>query len=51
MTFSIITTTLNHAKFIEKTIQSVLEQEGNFFLDYIIVDAGSTDGTLVIIKK
>lgn len=43
---SIITTCLNSEQTIDKTIQSVLKQEGDFELEYIITDAGSTDKTL-----
>lgn len=50
MTFSIITPTFNSRKFLEETIQSVLSQEGADF-EYIIVDGGSTDGTVDIIKR
>ena len=48
---SIITPTLNQAQFIEKTIKSVLDQEADFPFEYIVVDGGSTDGTLDILKK
>lgn len=47
---SIITVTYNSAKTLERTIKSVIEQ-GIDDLEYIIVDGGSTDGTLDIIKK
>tara|TARA_Y100000590_G_C15736691_1_gene1018776 strand:+ start:1872 stop:2621 length:750 start_codon:yes stop_codon:yes gene_type:complete len=48
--FSIITVVFNGEKYLEKTIQSVLSQSYKNF-EYIIVDGGSTDGTLSIIKK
>ena len=48
--FSIITVVLNNREYIEKTIKSVLSQNNKNF-EYIIVDGGSTDGTLQIINK
>lgn len=47
---SIITVAYNAKDEIEKTIKSVLEQSYNN-IEYIIIDGGSTDGTLEIIKK
>ena len=47
--FSIITVVLNNVNYIEETIKSVIKQ--NIDLQYIIIDGGSTDGTLDIIKK
>jgi glycosyltransferase involved in cell wall biosynthesis len=47
---SVITPVLNGAKTLDRTIQSLLNQRYPS-LEYIILDAGSTDGTLDIIKK
>ena len=47
---SIITTVLNNKDTIEFAIKSVLEQSYKN-IEYIVVDAGSTDGTKEIIEK
>jgi len=50
-TITIVTPSLNQGQFIEQTIKSVLSQKGDFFIDYIIADGGSTDNSIEIIKK
>lgn len=47
---SIITVVLNQEKYLESTIKSVLSQKLKDY-EYIIVDGGSTDNTLKIIRK
>lgn len=47
---SVITVCLNAGAFLEQTIQSVLSQTYPR-LEYIIIDGGSTDGTVEVIRR
>src|SRR6478735_7854963 len=47
---SVCIATYNHEKFIAKALDSVLMQRGNFLLDVLVGEDGSTDGTAAIVR-
>jgi hypothetical protein len=46
----VVTPVRNGAEYLDQTIQSVLEQRGDFEIRYHVQDGGSSDGTLAIIR-
>lgn len=47
---SVVTVTFNSATAVERTIRSVLEQSHEY-VEYVIIDGGSTDATVDIIRQ
>ncbi len=50
MKFSIITPSFNQCRYLKRTMDSILNQEGAFELEWIVMDGGSTDGTLELLR-
>lgn len=48
---SVVTPSYNQSNFIADTIKSILTQKGDFYIDYVIIDGKSTDGSQEVIKK
>jgi glycosyltransferase involved in cell wall biosynthesis len=51
MKITVVTPSFNQGKYLEETIRSVISQEGDFLIDYIIMDGGSTDESKDIISR
>ncbi len=50
LSFSIVTPSYNQGRYLAATIESVLGQEGDFTIDYVITDGGSKDNSVEIIR-
>ena len=51
MKFTIITPSFNQGSVIGETLHSVLSQRGDFELEYLVVDGGSSDQTVNELKR
>lgn len=47
---TIVTPSFNHGRFIEETIQSVIQQKYRCF-EYLVIDGGSKDSTIDILRR
>ncbi len=48
---SIISPSYQQAKYLGEAISSVITQVGDFYIDYQVMDGGSTDGSVEVIKQ
>jgi glycosyltransferase involved in cell wall biosynthesis len=51
MQISVITPSFNQCEFLRQTLTSVLGQRGDFQLDHWVIDGGSSDGTIDLLKN
>ena len=50
-TLTIVTPSYNQRTFVREAIESVLSQEGDFAIQYLVMDGGSTDGSVEVIAE
>ncbi len=51
ITVSVIMLSYNHLPYIRQAIESVLQQEKKWSLEFVICDDASTDGTADVIRE
>lgn len=50
MKFSIITPSFNQGEYLQQCVDSIISQEGDFELEYFVMDGGSEDNSIDILK-
>jgi glycosyltransferase involved in cell wall biosynthesis len=48
---SVVTPSFNQARFLERAVQSVVTQQGDFDLQYLVMDGGSADGSVDLLRR
>lgn len=48
---TIVMPSLNQRAYVERAVRSVVDQRGDFDLELLVFDAGSTDGTLDVLRR
>jgi len=51
MKISIVTPSFNQAPYLERTLRSIHGQAGDFELEHMVMDGGSTDGSVDILDR
>lgn len=47
---SVVVPSLNHGDFLDQCLQSILTQEGSFIIDCLVMDGGSIDGSVDVMR-
>ena len=51
MRITVVTPSYNQARFLERTLRCIHEQQGDFELEHWVIDGGSTDGTVEMLEQ
>ncbi len=51
ITFGVVTPSLNQCRFLPQAVESVINQKGYYFIDYLVLDGGSTDSSINYLKS